>query len=238
MNNSQNYLEVKNISKYFGRRKVLKDISFYLKKGEFVTIFGPNGVGKTTLIKVLSTILNPTNGDFTLDGISVKRDPVHIRKSIGVISHNPYLYPDLTALENLKFFAKLFGVDSSEDRIAAILDKVDLADRRYDLVGTFSRGMQQRVSIARALLHEPPLLFLDEPHSGLDPIASEVLDQIIEQYKKEGTTFIMTTHSIKQGLNLSDRALILSLNGIVYNDQIKGLNEDAFKKIYLEKVQS
>lgn len=229
-------MEVKDISKYFGRRKVLKGINFFLKKGEFVTIFGPNGVGKTTLIKILSTIINPTDGDFLLEGVSAKRDPVFIRKNIGVISHNPFLYPDLTAYENLKFFANLFDVENYDERIVTLLKKVDLDDRRYDLVGTFSRGMQQRVAIARALLHEPPLLFLDEPHSGLDPMACEVLDQIIADYKKTDTTFIMTTHSIKAGLQLSDRALILSGQGIVYNESAKGFSEGQFKQVYLKKV--
>lgn len=238
MEKAINYLEVDNLSKYFGRRKVLQDISFFLKKGEFVTIFGPNGVGKTTLIRVLSTIMNPTKGDFSLEGVSAKRDPVFLRKNIGVITHNPFLYPDLTAQENLKFFAGLFGVKNYDEKIEELLDKVDLADRRFDIVGTFSRGMQQRISIARALLHDPKLLFLDEPHSGLDPMASEVLDQIIADYKKTDTTFIMTTHSIRKGLILSDRALILSSKGIVFNESTSNLGEEEFKKIYLEKVKS
>ena len=239
MNKANNhYLEVKSISKYFGRRKVLQGIDFYLKKGEFVTIFGPNGVGKTTLIRVLSTILNPTDGDFLLEGVSAKRDPVFIRKNIGVISHNPYVYPDLTANENLRFFSKLFGVDDIDKRIDKLLKLVNLSDRRYDLAGTFSRGMLQRLAIARALLHEPPILFLDEPHSGLDPRASEVLDQIIADYRKTDTTFIMTTHSLRKGLELSDRALILTQKGIAYNERVDNLEEEAFKKIYMEKCEA
>ena len=235
---NNNYLEVKSISKYFGRRKVLQDVSFYLKKGEFVTIFGPNGVGKTTLIRVLSTILNPTDGDFYLDGVSAKREPVFIRQNIGVISHNPYVYPDLTAHENLRFFAKLFGVKNIDERIDKLLKLVNLSERRYDVAGTFSRGMLQRLAIARALLHKPAVLFLDEPHSGLDPRASEVLDQIIADHKKSDTTFIMTTHSLRKGLELADRALILSQKGIVYNERVDGLKEESFKKIYMEKCEA
>lgn len=235
---NNNYLEVKDISKCFGRRKVLQRINFFLRKGEFVTIFGPNGVGKTTLIKVLATVLNPTEGDFFLEGISAKREPVFIRKNIGVISHNPYLYPDLTAYENLKFFGRLFGVENSEKRIDHLLNLVGLSDRRYDIVRTFSRGMQQRIAIARALLHKPPLFYLDEPHSGLDTRASELLDQVIGHLKKTDTTFIMTTHSIEKGLQLADRALILSSKGIVFNEQAKDIQNGSFRDIYLKRVES
>jgi len=238
MNKANNsYLAVENISKYFGRRKVLQDITFSLKKGEFLTIFGPNGVGKTTLIKVLATILNPTKGDFSLKGISEKRDPVFIRKNIGVISHNPYLYPDLTAYENLRFFCRLFGVNNSEERITGLLELVDLSERRFDLIRTFSRGMQQRIAIARAMLHKPQLLFLDEPHSGLDAQAVTILDQAIENLKETNSTFIMTTHSLEKGLVLADRALILSTKGIVFDERTKGIDIKSFKDRYLAKVK-
>lgn len=235
---NSNYLEARDISKYFGRRKVLNRINFFLKKGEFVTIFGPNGVGKTTLIKVLATVLNPTDGDFFLEGTSAKRNPVFIRKNVGVISHNPYLYPDLTAYENLKFFSRLFGVAKAEKRIDYLLSLVGLSDRRFDLVRTFSRGMQQRIAIARALLHEPPLLFLDEPHSGLDTEASEVLDKTIDKLRKANTTFIMTTHSLEKGLALANRALILSAKGIVFNEKTKDIKALSFRDIYLKQVKS
>lgn len=236
MNEAKNYLEVKDVSKVFGRRKVLNGVNFFLKKGEFVTIFGPNGVGKTTLIKILSTIINPTKGDFFLESVSAQRDPVFIRKNIGVISHNPYLYPDLTAYENLRFFSRLFGVKDIDKRIDYLLKIVGLSERRFDLVRTFSRGMQQRIAIARALLHEPPLLFLDEPHSGLDPVASEVLDETIRELKKTDTTFIMTTHSLEKGLALADRALILSDKGVVFNEPTKDIDVATFKDIYLKQV--
>jgi len=233
---TDNYLEVKNLSKIFGRRKVLSDINFFLGKGEFVTVFGPNGVGKTTLIKILSTILNPTKGDFCLEGVSAKRDPVFIRQNIGVLSHNPYLYPDLTAYENLRFFSHLFSVEKVDERIDYLLELVGLSERRFDLVRTFSRGMQQRIAIARALLHEPALIFLDEPHSGLDPLAVEVLDETIGGLRKSGTTFIMTTHSLEKGLVLADRALILSAKGVVFNEPTKDVKVGDFKDIYLKQV--
>jgi len=232
-----NYLEVKDISKVFGRRKVLSGINFFLKKGEFVTVFGPNGVGKTTLIKILSTILNPSKGDFYLEGTSAKRDPVFIRQNIGVLSHNPYLYPDLTAYENLRFFSHLFGVEKVDERIDELLDLVGLSERRFDMVRTFSRGMQQRIAIARALLHEPALVFLDEPHSGLDPLAVEVLDQTINKLRESGTTFIMTTHSLEKGLVLADRALILSSKGVVFNEPTKDVKVSDFKEVYLKQVK-
>ena len=159
-----NAVEVKHLSKVFGTRKAVDDVSFELPEGSFLSIFGPNGAGKTTLLRVLSTLARPTSGEAFVAGIDVREEPDEAREHIGLISHQSMLYPDLTAEENLLLYAKLYGVEDPEARVAELLDAVGLAHRKLDLVRTFSRGMTQRVSIARALVHDPDVVFLDEPY--------------------------------------------------------------------------
>ena len=223
------------LSKVFGTRKAVDRVTFELPRGAFLSIFGPNGAGKTTLLRVLSTLARPTSGKAEILGIDLKEEPDHVRDHIGLISHNSMLYPDLTAQENLMFAARLYGVENPEARVEELLEAVELKHRRLDVVRTFSRGMTQRLSIARALIHNPDVVFLDEPYSGLDPHAVEIFDHLIEQVR-EGRTFVMVSHDLQKGYAMCSHALVLARGRIVAFDRKENLDFDEFSRIYRETV--
>jgi heme exporter protein A len=223
------------LGKAFGRRDVLRDVSFTVARGGFLTLFGPNGAGKTTTLRLLATLLKPTSGSVSVAGHDLRGDPTPVRRAIGFISHDPLLYRDLTAHENLRFYADMYGVADAEGRIAELLARVELSHRRNDVVGTFSKGMQQRLAIARALLHEPRVLLLDEPHSGLDPHAVDLLDGLLGEIRAEHT-FVMATHSLRQGLGLADQVLILDAGKVVFSHS-GGMAEADFAATYREHVR-
>jgi heme exporter protein A len=189
---------------------VLRNIDLRIEKGEFLTIFGPNGAGKTTLIKIMSTLVSPTSGRVIIDGMDIKENPIEIRKKIGVISHETYLYHELTAAENLRFFGRMYGVSDIENRIDELIKQVGLTYRKNDRVRTFSRGMKQRLSIARALIHDPPILLLDEPYTGLDQHASATFDRILGGMNAHDKTRVLISHDIERGIAMCDRAIILA----------------------------
>lgn len=216
MNTAGPALEVRSLTKNFGRRAILAGIDLTLDRGEFLLLLGPNGAGKTTLLRVLATLLAPTAGDASVLGYSLKSDPTEIRRRIGFISHSHLLYRDLTTYENLRFYGEMYGVEDLDDRITELLERVELTHRRYDTVRDFSRGMFQRLAIARALLHRPELLFLDEPQTGLDPHAVDILDGIIEELRADHT-FVMVTHNLERSLELGTKAIILKNGQIVYD---------------------
>lgn len=196
--------------KQFGHFQALRGVDLSLAKGEFLVLFGPNGAGKTTLIRILASLSRPSAGRAFLDGIDLTREPGEVRRRIGVISHQTYLYDDLTAEENLRFFGKMYDVPRLEERVAEVLAQVGLAARARDRVRTFSRGMQQRVSIARAVLHRPSILLLDEPDTGLDERAAGLMHDAIVGMEGEGRTIIMTTHHFERGLAMATRVAILN----------------------------
>jgi heme exporter protein A len=228
-------LEVRDLSRTFGARKALDKVSFELPKGAFLSIFGPNGAGKTTMLKVLSTLTNPSSGTARVMGLDVVEDAVALRERIGFISHNPLLYPDLTAEENLLFFADLYCIENPQERVDELLTAVELSHRRLDAVRTFSRGMIQRLSIARSLLHSPDIIFLDEPYSGLDPHAMDILDALIAQVRAEHT-FVMISHDLQKGLELCSYALILAKGKVVLFDEREAIDPEAFASTYRATV--
>jgi heme exporter protein A len=233
--NTELALEVRDLSRAFGARKALDQVSFDLPRGAFLSIFGPNGAGKTTLLKILSTLTTPSKGEVKVLGYDVVKGAVPLREHIGFISHNPLLYPDLTAEENLQFFAELYCIDSPELRIKELLVAVELDHRRLDTVSTFSRGMIQRLSIARSLLHSPEVIFLDEPYSGLDPHAMDILDGLIAAIREQHT-FIMVSHDLTKGLELCSHALILAKGRVVLYEDKEMLDEDEFGAQYRSTV--
>jgi len=234
-------LEVRGLSRIFGVRKALDGVSFTLPQGAFLSIFGPNGAGKTTLLRVLSTLTPPSRGSkgsgsgAKVFGYDVVKDAVELREHIGIISHNPLLYPDLSADENLRFFAELYCIDNPQARIDELLEAVELKHRRMDLVRTFSRGMIQRLSIARALLPRPDILFLDEPYSGLDPHAMDILDSLIASVRDQ-YTFVMVSHDLDKGLELCSHALILARGKVVLFEERGDIDRDEFRTLYHQTV--
>lgn len=231
-----NALEVRDLSRTFGARKALNKVSFDLPEGAFLSIFGPNGAGKTTLLRTLATLSAPSRGSkVKVCGLDIVSEAFELRERIGIISHNPLLYPDLSAQENLEFFADIYCIDNAKQRIDELLEAVELKHRRLDLVRNFSRGMTQRLSIARALLPEPDIIFLDEPYSGLDPHAMDILDSLIAQVRDKHT-FVMVSHDLDKGLQLCSHALILAKGKIVMFEEREKIDRDEFAALYRSTV--
>jgi ABC-type multidrug transport system ATPase subunit len=201
-------ITVRGLTKRFGYKKALNQVNLGVKKGEFLALFGPNGAGKTTL-----------------DSRSEGED---LRRIIGVISHNTFLYDNLTASENLKFYGRMYDVKDLKERIEEVLEMVGLRDRINDRVQTFSRGMQQRLSVARAILHQPDILLLDEPFVGLDQNGLEALKGILEGFREGQKTAVMTSHNLERGLEMSSRVAILHSGVIVYDEDISSIVRDEF----------
>lgn len=231
----ENIISIKGLSKSFGNHHVLKNIDLDIKKGDFITIFGPNGAGKTTLMKIMSTLVPPSSGSIVVDGFDVADEPVDIRKQIGSISHETYLYSELTAEENLRFFGRMYDMDKEhlDARVDELLQQVGLEYRSNDRVGTFSRGMKQRLSIARALIHEPSILFLDEPYTGLDQHASSTFENVLNGLDAQNTTKIMISHNMDRSLKLCNRVMILNGGKIVFDEPRHNAGSiDDFKNTY------
>ena len=224
------------VTKSFGYIQALRGVDLKIKKGEFVTVFGPNGAGKTTLIKLLATLTKPTSGKVIIANHDIKKEPDKVRALIGVISHDPYLYGNLSALENIGFFASLYGISQPKKKAIQVIKQVGLESRMHDLVRTFSRGMQQRLAVARAIVHEPKILLLDEPYTGLDQHGARIFGDLLNWLKTENRTIVMTTHNLPEGLEISDRIAILDGGKIVYESDARGVELMKFKEIYFEKV--
>ena len=210
-------LIARSITKSFGHDRVIRKLDLTISKGEIYVLFGSNGAGKTTLIKILSTLSQADSGEVTLFGMETEENVRKIRARIGFMSHEAFLYDDLTAWENLNFYADLYSVGKKEARIKEMLKMVGLYHRSHDKVRSFSRGMLQRLSLARAVLHDPELIFLDEPYSGLDIRAQEVLNDLIIKLNSKGKTFLIITHDIEKGFGIANRKGILS-NGAILLD--------------------
>ena len=230
-----NAIETKKLTKVFGDRKALDKVSIEVPEGAFLSIFGPNGAGKTTLVRTLATLSRATSGTALVAGFDAKEEPDKVREHIGLISHNPMRYPDLTAMENLMFTAQLYGVVNAEERVRELLRAVELDHRRFDVVRTFSRGMTQRLSIARALMNDPDVVFLDEPYAGLDPHAVEIFDGLIEQLR-DGRTFIMVSHDLQKGFDVCTHALVLARGRVVSYAPKEDIDFEQFRQLYRETV--
>jgi heme exporter protein A len=213
-------IEVQALVKAYEVIPVLRKLDLGVARGEFVALLGPNGSGKSTLLRLLCGLSKPTAGVIRIGGWELPQEAHAVRAQIGLVSHKPLLYDNLSARENLTFFAQLYNLPPAKigGRIDTLLADVGLAKRGGDLVRTFSRGMQQRLSIARALLHNPDILLLDEPYTGLDQDASFVLDKLLKDAREQGRTILMSTHDLTRAAGLASRVIILS-RGIVGYDQ-------------------
>lgn len=203
-------IEVKKLVKRFGLKTVLRGVDFRVERGEFVALLGPNGAGKTTFLRILSSLARPSLGEVKVAGYKLPHHAAQVRARLGVVSHMPLLYGDLTAQENLEFYARMYGISQSAARITEVLEMVGLESRRRDLVRTFSRGMAQRLAIGRAVLHDPDVILFDEPYTGLDQDASSMLDEVLKSVAAQGRTVVMTSHDLARAEDLATRFDILT----------------------------
>jgi heme exporter protein A len=210
-------IKIDSLVKAYDLLVVLRKLDLRIERGEFVALLGANGSGKSTLLRLLAGLSRATSGTITVGGWELPREAAAVRAQIGMVGHRPLLYESLTARENLRFFAGLYHLADVTPRIDALLEQVGLAKRADSLVRTFSRGMQQRLSIARALLHNPDVLLLDEPYTGLDQDAATRLDALLRESHAEGRTLVMTTHELERAARLSSRIVILSRGVIAYD---------------------
>lgn len=234
-------IEVSHLVKRFGPKVVLRQLDFTVEQGEFVALLGPNGAGKTTFLRILSSLSRQTLGNVKVAGYSLPHYSAAVRRRLGVVSHLPLLYGDLSAEENLRFYGRMYQVESLDERIGEVLDQIGLARRRKDLVRTFSRGMQQRLAIGRAILHDPELLLLDEPHTGLDQDACDMLDATLRQVAGRGRTVVMTSHDLARAEGLASRFDVLTRGSIQGTIQQNKLSRDgllAFYRHILEEAQN
>ena len=234
-------IEIRGLVKAFGRKVVLRGVDLSIEPGEAVVLFGPNGAGKTTLMRIVATLSRPTAGTVRVGGIDLSYAPDAVRQQLGFVSHVPLLYENLTAEENLRFFGRLYGLGDLETRIDAMLRQVGLVARRHDLVRTFSRGMVQRLSIARALLADPSVLLLDEPDTGLDQHAAALLHRLIAQVAGaqgvEGSqvrraSVLLTTHNLERGWEWADRVAILAGGRIAFQARCADLTPTELREAY------
>jgi heme exporter protein A len=201
-------LTFSDVSRHFGRRRALNRVSLRCDAGEILALLGPNGAGKSTLLSIAATLLRPSSGSVTYGDVRSDAGG-SLRARIGLLGHDLYLYPELSAAENLRFFGRMYGVQTLEPRIDAALEQAGLSDRRDDIVSGFSRGMRQRLAVERALLHEPRLVLLDEPFTGLDDAATGTLQRRLGSLRDRGCIVLLTTHDLETIEQIATRAMLL-----------------------------
>lgn len=236
-------LEVKNITKKFKDKLAVENVRFTLNKGEIVGLLGENGAGKTTTLRMISTMLKPTEGMVLVNGFDVAKDPDKVRSQIGILFGGEVgIYDRLTARENIKYFGSLYGIeahvlDERIDKMGKDLDMMDYMDRR---VGKFSRGMKQKVAIARSIVHEPPIMLFDEPSTGLDVTAARIVQDFILKCKQEGKTILFSSHSIKEVEKLCDRVIIINKGKIAeegtLNELKKKYDNDDLEEVFVRII--
>lgn len=227
---------VKKLIKRFGLKTVLRGLDFAVEKGEFVALLGPNGAGKTTFLRILASLSRPSLGQVSIAGYSLPAQSAAVRRRLGVVSHMPLLYGDLTAEENLQFYGRMYNLPELSGRVDEVLQMVGLSARRRDLVRTFSRGMQQRLAIGRAVLHDPEVMLFDEPYTGLDQDASEMLDGVLRRVAAEGRTVVMTSHDLARAEGLASRFDILSRGVITASASQSSLGTDNLLDFYKQAL--
>jgi heme exporter protein A len=225
-------IKVRHLVKRFGLKTILRGLDFDVRPGEFVALLGPNGSGKTTFLRILASLSHPSLGEVYIAGFRLPHQAAAVRARLGIVSHLPLIYGDLTAEENLRFYGRLYGVLRLDERITEMLEMVGLEPRRRDLVRTFSRGMQQRLAIGRAVLHDPDVLLFDEPYTGLDQDASAMLDDILRSVAVQGRTVVMTSHDLGRAEDLATRFDILTRGVIVASATRKEIGKSTLFSFY------
>ncbi len=224
------YLEIQGLKKSFGLKPVLRGVKLSLGKGERMALLGSNGAGKTTLLRILAGLTKPSSGTITIADLDIERSTQQIRHLVGFLSHQPYLYDELTALENLLFFAKMYTVKHAHERATELLRRVGLAKQERERVSTFSRGQVQRLALARTLLHSPQLLLLDEPDTGLDQEGHALIETLLAEHTSYGGTVLFTTHHLERALQLSDTLAILHKGRIAFQEKSIKLELDDLQR--------
>ena len=225
-------IESKNITKVFGEKMILRGVNLTIRQGEAVALLGANGAGKSTWLKIAAGLLKPTDGEVTIDGHSHKGDNYAYRQQIGYLGHKSFLYDAFSPIENLTFYAKLYHLKSPEERIHKLIKDAGLSFFKHEPVRNFSRGMIQRLAIARAILHKPQVLFLDEPYTGLDQQAVDLLNRLLLEWKEKQVTTVMVTHDFEHLSEVCDRAVILRKGRIVEDEKIRGRSLDWIHSLY------
>lgn len=230
-------VEVRGLKKSYGLKPTLRGIDLTLARGERLALLGANGAGKTTLLRILAGLTRPSQGSVRIGNLDIASDGLQARRMVGFVAHQPYLYEELTALENLRFFARMYTVEHGEQRAKELLERVGLMRRAQERVGTFSRGQVQRLAWARAMLHTPPLLLLDEPDTGLDQEGHELIDGLLAEHAERGGSAIFTTHQLERALQLSNKIVILGKGRVTYQHDSASLTVAALQQIYNEMAR-
>ncbi len=231
-------IEVKGLGKSFGRVHALRGLDLDVRWGETLTVLGPNGSGKTTLIKVLATLARPDRGTVRVAGMDVSASGRSVRRNVGVVTHQPLLYDELTGRENLTLFARLFGLDEAGERAEAAARRVGMSRRLDRRAGALSHGMRKRLGIARALLHEPLVLLMDEPESGLDQEAQSLLQQIVADGSTPSRAVLMTTHSLETGIALGDRLAVLAGGRVAYSAPAESVSASDLRRAWSSHAET
>jgi heme exporter protein A len=231
-------IEIRKLTKTFGHRIVLRGVNLTINEGDFVTLLGANGAGKTTLLHLVANLSKPNAGDIFISGYRMANAASQLRRFIGLVSHKTLLYDDLTAAQNLRFYARMYDVPDATNRIETVLNQVGLWGRHNDPVRTYSRGMQQRLAIARSILHNPPILLLDEPDTGLDQHAADMLSNLLSAVDVSQRTILMTTHNLERGLSMGNRVTILAKGKIAYDTPRQETSVDELRTQYNKYIKT
>ncbi|HUQ46980.1 MAG TPA: ABC transporter ATP-binding protein [Gemmatimonadaceae bacterium] len=234
-NESGAVVATENLSRAFGRRKAVDEVTLSVNAGNTLALFGPNGAGKTTLLRVLSGLLKPTSGSARIGATNLPGGPA-IRRTVGVISHHTLLYEALTARENVEFTARLYGVRDYRDATERALDRMRILDRADSPVRALSRGLRQRVSIARATVHDPHVILADEPFTGLDLLGAAALSDLLNDLRKQGAAVFLVTHNVDEGVALATQAAIMNRGRIVAMETTASIDKATFGDRYRELV--
>jgi heme exporter protein A len=230
-------VEIRGVKKTYGFKPVLRTINLELRRGERMALLGANGTGKTTLLRMLAGLTKPSAGTIRIEGLDSVRDAQQVRHLVGLVAHQPYLYEELTVLENLLFFGRMYAVEHAQERARTLLQRVGLTKRMQERVRTLSRGQVQRVALARALLHSPRFLLLDEPDTGLDQDGNELLAELLTELSEAGGTTLFTTHQLERALHLGESVVMLANGRVVYQNETASLTLDELRQAYQEVVR-
>lgn len=231
------YLDICNVHKSFGLKPILRGINLSISTGERLALLGANGAGKTTLLRILAGLSRPGSGRITIDDLDLIQQTREIRRKVGFVAHQPYLYDELTALENLLFFARMYAIEQPQARATHLLLRVGLSRKAGERASSLSRGQLQRLALARALLHAPQLLLLDEPDTGLDQDGLAILHELLQEHSEQGGTLLFTTHDLEVAMQRSDQIAMIHHGRVAYQQATCSLEQDSIRRVYQEVIR-